>query len=85
MKSKRATKKTRHSYSLHRNEMQANTHEIPNINFARRLAHAGPVSVIPVPFASSVICVVTQLQGMTLDAIKVKRRVCSRIRGTAIA
>jgi hypothetical protein len=36
--------------------------EIPIINFARRLAHAGPASVIRVPLASSVIWLVTQLQ-----------------------
>ena len=36
--------------------------DIPIINFARRLTHAGPVSVIRVPLASSVIWLVTQLQ-----------------------
>jgi len=42
--------------------MKANTHEIQTINFVRKLARAEPVSVISVPLASSVICVVTQLQ-----------------------
>jgi len=42
--------------------MQAQTHEVPIINFARRLTHAGPVSVICMPLASGVICVVTQLR-----------------------
>jgi hypothetical protein len=60
MKSKRATKETGTRISCVATAMKANTHKIPTGNFARRLTHAGPVSVIPVPFASSVICVVTQ-------------------------
>jgi hypothetical protein len=42
--------------------MQAKTNETPIINFARQLIHAAPASVISVPLASDVICVVTQLQ-----------------------
>jgi len=62
MESKRATKDTGTRISYMATAMKANTHEIPIINFPWRLTHAGPVGVIPVPFASSVICVVTQLQ-----------------------
>ena len=62
MKSKRATKETGTRISCTVAAMKADTHEIPTINFVRRLARAEPVSVIPVPFASSVICVVTHLQ-----------------------
>ena len=61
MKSKRATKETGTRISCIATAMKANTHEILNIDFVRRLARAEPVSVIPVPLASSVICVVTQL------------------------
>src|SRR6266403_4975915 len=42
------------------NQMSATKSRI--INFARWLIHAGPVSVIRVPLASSVIWLVTQLQ-----------------------
>ena len=65
MKSMRATKETGTRISWIATAMKANTHEIPNINFVRRLTHAERVSVIPVPSASSVICVVTQLQEPT--------------------
>jgi hypothetical protein len=61
MKSKRATKEAGTRIYCIATAMQANTHETAIIHFARRLTHAGPVSVIPVPLASSVICVVTQL------------------------
>jgi hypothetical protein len=60
MKSKRATKETGPRISCIQTAMQANPHEIPSRNFPRRTTHAGPVSVISVPLASSVICVVTQ-------------------------
>jgi hypothetical protein len=62
MESKRATKETGTRISCIATTMKANTHEIPNINLVRRLARAERVSVIPMPLASSVICVVTQLQ-----------------------
>jgi hypothetical protein len=61
MKSKRATKETGTRIYCIATAMKANTHEILNINFVRRLARAEPVSVNSVPLASSVICVVTQL------------------------
>jgi pyruvate dehydrogenase (quinone) len=65
MKSKRATKEAGSHISCTATAMKADTHEIPLIDLSRRLTHAGPVSVIRVPFASSVICVVTQLQERT--------------------
>jgi hypothetical protein len=58
---KRAIKDKALVFSRIATAMKANTHETAIIHFARRLTHAGPVSVIPVPLASSVICVVTQL------------------------
>ena len=62
MESKRATKETSTRICRIVAAMKATTHEIPNINLVRRLAGAEPVSVIPVPLASSVTYVVTQLQ-----------------------
>jgi len=62
MNSKRATKETGTRIYRVATAMNANTHEIPSIDFLRRLARAEPVSVIPVPLASSVIDVVTQSQ-----------------------
>jgi hypothetical protein len=62
MESKRATKEPSTRICRIAAAMKANTHEITNINFARQLASADSVSVIPVPLASSVICVVTDLQ-----------------------
>jgi hypothetical protein len=61
MKSKRATKEIGTRIYCITTAIRANTHEIPSINFVSRLSRAEPVSVIPVPLASSVICVVTQL------------------------
>jgi hypothetical protein len=50
----------RHSYFPYRTRHEGtNADEIPIIKFPWRTPHAGPVSVIHVPFASSVICVVT--------------------------
>jgi hypothetical protein len=40
--------------------------EILIINFARRLTHVGPVTVIRVPLASSVTWLVTQIAGMNV-------------------
>jgi hypothetical protein len=60
VESKRATKATGTRISCIAAAMKANTHEIPIIDFASRLTLAEPVSVISVPLASSVICVVTQ-------------------------
>jgi hypothetical protein len=65
VKSKRATKEPGTRIYCIATAMKANTHEIPIISFARRLTHAGPVSVISVPLASSVIYVVTQWQERT--------------------
>jgi len=65
MKSKRATKETGTRIYCIATAMKANTHEILNIDFVRRLARAEPVSVNSVPLASSVICVVTKLQERT--------------------
>jgi len=62
MKSKRAAKETGPRISCIVTAMKAHTHEIPIGNFVRRLTHAGLVSVIRVPLASSVIWLVTQLQ-----------------------
>jgi hypothetical protein len=62
MECKRATKATGARISRIATAMKAKTHEITNINFVTRLARADPVSVNPVPLASSVICVVTHLQ-----------------------
>jgi hypothetical protein len=63
MKSKRATKETGPRIYCITTVMEANTREIPFINFARRLTRAGPGSVILVARASSVIGVVTQSWG----------------------
>jgi hypothetical protein len=53
MKSKRATKETGTRISCIATAMKANTREIPIINFARRLTHAGCRCH---PFASCVKC-----------------------------
>ena len=57
MECKRTTKATGTRISYIATAMKANTHEIPIINFPWRTTQAGPVSVISVPLASSVICV----------------------------
>ncbi len=59
MKSKRATKGTGPRIHCTASEMEANPDEIPIIQFAR-LTRAGGGSVIPLPLASSVICVIAQ-------------------------
>jgi hypothetical protein len=62
VESKRVTKETGTRISCVATALNANTHEMSIINLARRLTDAGPVSVIRVPLASSVILLVTQLQ-----------------------
>jgi len=60
MKSKRATKEAGTRISCIATAIEANTHEILSINFARPTNLRPAAGVIPVPLASSVIWVVTQ-------------------------
>jgi hypothetical protein len=59
VESKWATKATGTRISCIAPAKKANTRKIPIIDFAKLLILAGPVGVIHVPSASSVICVVT--------------------------
>jgi hypothetical protein len=84
MKSKRATKETGTRISCIATAMHANTHEI------RSLASGTPITRRTGQCHPRAFCVKCHLcchtiAGMSLDTIKVKRRLCSRIRGTAIA
>jgi len=62
----------------------ANIHKTIN-NFANRLTDAGLVSVISVPLASSVTCVVTQFQERTPARCRWSRVCGCEFHGTAIA
>jgi hypothetical protein len=64
MQSKRATKEAGTGIYCIAIAMKATTQEIPDISL-KCLAGAERASVIPVPLASSVICVVTHLQEQT--------------------
>ena len=85
MKSKRATKETGTRIYCIATAIKANTHEIPIINFVSRLARAEPGQCHSYAFCVKCHLCCHPIAGMNLNAIKVKRRLCSRIRGTAIA